>query len=58
MSVAHVSSAVPQYQVPTTPKAKQDDERTESVATKAKEAATGKDSPVQVQAKSAVNVKA
>jgi hypothetical protein len=47
-----------QYQVPATPKAKQDDERTESVATKAKEAATGKDAAVQVQTSSSVNIKA
>jgi hypothetical protein len=33
--------------VPTTPKAKIDDERTESMATKAREAATGKESAVK-----------
>lgn len=58
MSVSHVSNSVPQYQVPVTPKAKQDDERTESVATRAKEAATGKDAAVQVQTPSTVNIKA
>jgi hypothetical protein len=58
MSVSHVSSSVPQYQVPVTPKAKQDDERTESVATKAREATTGKDAAVQVQTSSSLNIKA
>ena len=58
MSVSHVSSSVPQYQVPVTPTAKQDDERTESAATKAKEAATGKDAAVQVPTSSSVNIKA
>jgi hypothetical protein len=37
---------MPQYQVPATPKAKLDDERTESVALRQKEAATGKDAAV------------
>jgi hypothetical protein len=48
-SVSHatpVSSAIPQYQVPSTPKAKLDDERTESVAIRQREAATGKDAAV------------
>ena len=58
MSVSQVSSSFPQYQVPATPKAQQDDERTESAATKAKEVATGKDAAVQVQTSSSVNTKA
>ena len=48
MSISPVSHSVPQYQVPQTPKAKLDDERTESAATKIKEAETGKDSAVAV----------
>ena len=46
MSVPPVSHAVPQYQVPATPKAKADDERSESVAVKQREAVTGKDAAV------------
>ena len=57
MSVAAVSTSIPQYQVPQTAKAQADDERTESASVKAKEAATGKDSAVPVQTR-AVDVKA
>jgi hypothetical protein len=57
MSILAVSGSVPQYQVPQTPSAKTDDERTESMAIKAKEAQTGKDSAVPVK-KSAVDIKA
>ena len=46
MSVSPVSHGVPQYQVPATPRAKQDDERSESVAVKQREAETGKDSAI------------
>lgn len=49
MSISAVSGGSYQYQAPVTPKAQLDDERTESAATKLKEAATGKDSPVPVQ---------
>jgi len=49
MSISSVSSSIPTYQVPQTPQAKTDDERTESMTVKAKEANTGKDSPVQVK---------
>jgi len=57
MSISAVSGAIPPYQTPQTPQAKTDDERTESMAVKTKEAQTGKDSPVQVK-KSAVDIKA
>jgi hypothetical protein len=57
MSVSSIHSTVPQYQVPQTPKAQADDERTESASVKAKEATTGKDAAVQVKT-SAVDVKA
>lgn len=56
MSISAISSAVPQYLVPTTPKAKIDDERTESMATKAKEAETGKEAAAKTS-KSAVDFK-
>lgn len=51
--VSSVVSAPVQYQVPTTGQAKLDDERTESAAVKATEAATGKDAAVP--AKSSTN---
>jgi hypothetical protein len=57
MSISAVSGAVSQYQVPQTPSAKTNDEQTESMAVKAKEAQTGKDSAVPVK-KSAVDIKA
>ena len=57
MSIAAVSGVIPVYQVPQTAQAKTDDERTESMAVKTKEAETGKDSPVPAK-KSAVDVKA
>jgi hypothetical protein len=57
MSVSAVSGAIPQYLSPQTPQAKSDDERTESMTIKAREAETGKDAPVQVK-KSAVDIKA
>ena len=53
MSVSSIAASVPQYQVPTTPQAKTDDERTESIAVKNREAATGKESAVPVQNKAA-----
>ena len=56
MSISAVSGAIPPYQAPQTPQAKTDDERTESMAVKTKEAQTGKDAPVQVK-KSAVDIK-
>jgi hypothetical protein len=56
MSVSSVSSALPQYQVPATPKEKLDDERTESVALKQREATTGKDAAVPT--KGQMNVEA
>ena len=57
MSISAVGASTPQYQVPVTPQAKTDDERTESVAVKNKEAATGKDSATRVQTKASVDVK-
>ena len=48
MSVSPVSHSVPQYQVPATPKSKQDDERTESIAVKQRETESGKDAAVPV----------
>jgi hypothetical protein len=39
---------MPQYQVPTTPQAKNDDERTESIAVKNREATSGKDAAMPV----------
>ena len=57
MSVSPVSSALQQYQVPATPKAKLDDERTESAALKEREVATGKDAAVPAKS-SGVNIKA
>ena len=56
MSVSAVSSGLPQYQVPATPKAKLDDERTESVAVRQREAVTGKDAAVPT--KGGVNLEA
>jgi hypothetical protein len=56
MSVSSVSSALPQYQVPASPKAQLDDERTESVALKQREAVTGKDAPVATKGR--VNLQA
>ena len=58
MSVSGISHSAPTYQVPQTPKAKTDDERTESMNVKAKEAQTGKDSAAPVVSKSKVDVKA
>ncbi|MCC7049309.1 MAG: hypothetical protein IT562_21535 [Alphaproteobacteria bacterium] len=58
MSISSIGS-VAALQVPLTPQAKLEDEATESPATKAREAATGKDSPVPVAASSgkAVDIK-
>ena len=50
MSISGISGSTPTYQVPQTPQAKTDDERTESMSVKTKEANAGKDSPVQVKA--------
>ena len=58
MTAAPISNAVPQYQVPATPKARQDDERTESTATKARDATTGKDAAVATETPGGVNIKA
>ncbi len=55
MSISSIGHAMPQYQVPATPQAKTDDERTESVAVRNQEARTGKDAAVPVS-KSAVDV--
>jgi hypothetical protein len=57
MSISGVSGSVPAYQVPQTPQAKTDDERTESMSVKTKEAQTGKDSAAPVVSKSKVDVK-
>jgi hypothetical protein len=57
MSVSAVSGAPPPYLAPQTPQAKSDDERTESMTVKAREAQTGKDSLVPAK-KSAVDIKA
>jgi len=48
VSVGAVSHAIPQYRVPATPNAKEQDERTESIAIKQREADTGKDVAVPV----------
>jgi hypothetical protein len=58
MSISSVSSSTPQYQVPTTPQAKANDERTESQAARNQEAETGKDAAVAVKSSNAVDVKA
>ena len=58
MSVSHVSNALPQYQVPATPKAKLADERSESAAVREKEAATGKDAAVPTSKTGTINVQA
>jgi hypothetical protein len=58
MSISPISGPVLQYRAPQTPQAKVDDERTESMTVKTKEAETGKDSPLPVQTKIvAVNIK-
>jgi hypothetical protein len=58
MTTGSISNAIPQYQVPATPKAQQDDERHEPAATRAKEVETGKDVAVPVNAGSSINIKA
>ena len=59
MSISSVGATMPQYQVPKSPQAKIDDERTESVAAKMREDATGKDVAVPVKNKtSQVDMKA
>jgi hypothetical protein len=58
MSVSSVGSTQPQYQVPTTPQAKVDDERTESQAARNREAETGKDAAVPVKSQNVIDVKA
>lgn len=59
MSIGSISSSTT-YQVPVTAQAKADDERTESAAVKAREAATGKDvaAPVQSKSNSTVDIRA
>jgi hypothetical protein len=57
MSVSQISSTAPQHHAAPPPKAKSD-EQTESAATKAKEAATAKNSKVQVQPRSTVDITA
>ena len=57
MSISAAGSAVPQYQVPMTPQAKVQDEQTESVAVRNKEAETVKDAAVPVSTNK-VDVKA
>jgi hypothetical protein len=58
MSISSVGSSMPQYQVPTTPQAKANDERTESQAVRNQEAETGKDKAVAVPSANTVDVKA
>jgi hypothetical protein len=58
MSISSVSSSTPQYQVPTTPQAKANDERTESQSARNQETETGKDVAVAVKSSNAVDVKA
>ena len=58
MSISPVGSSLPQYQVPTTPQAKANDERTESQAARNQEAETGKEKAVAVQSSNTVDVKA
>ncbi|HUO98571.1 MAG TPA: hypothetical protein VMU01_07870 [Rhizomicrobium sp.] len=59
MSVSSIGGSIPQYKVPITPQAKLDDERTESVATKQKEEATGKEAAAPVKSSAvAVDIKA
>jgi hypothetical protein len=57
MSVNSIGPAAV-YQVPITAQAKADDERTESGATKATEAATGKESPAPTKSAHAVDLHA
>jgi hypothetical protein len=45
---------MPRYQVPMTPAAKTDDERTESMAVKQREIATGKDAAAPVKGSGSV----
>jgi hypothetical protein len=58
MSISSVSSSTPQYQVPTTPQAKANDERTESAAVRNQESESGKDAAVAVKSSNTVDVKA
>ncbi len=58
MSVSSINSSTPQYQVPTTPQAKADDERTESQAVRTQESETGKDAAVAIKSANIVDVKA
>jgi hypothetical protein len=58
MSISSVSSSTPQYQVPTTPQAKADDERTESQSVRNRESETGRDAAVAVNSSNIVDVKA
>lgn len=58
MSISSINSSVPQYQVPTTPQAKADDERTESQSVRNQESETGKDVAVTVKSSNIVDVKA
>jgi hypothetical protein len=57
MTIPSIGALVPQYRVPTTPQAKTDDERTESIAIKNREAATGKDSAVPANKAALVDMK-
>ena len=58
MTISSVGASTPQYQVPMSPQAKIDDERTESVAVKMREDATGKDAAAPAKNKtSAVDMK-
>lgn len=56
MNVSAASSPAQQFRVPVTPQARLDDERTESVATKVKEARTGRDAPARVQSAGRVDI--
>ena len=55
---AVAGSVLPQYQVPQGPQAKIDDERIESMAVKAMETHTGKDSAVSAKSANKVDIKA
>ena len=62
MSVSSIGGSVPQYQMPTTPQAKANDERSESQTVRNQEAESGRESAVAVKSQSAgtqhVDVKA
>ena len=57
MSISSVGGATPQYQIPTTPQAKANDERTESQTVRNQESETGKETAVAVKSQ-IVDIKA